>query len=235
MARSPVRYPDPHERYVPDVPSDVVAGGSDGAGRPTPVAMVQRRRVRRGAWLTAAVLVVLLAVGVMVDDITEENNPHPGHGVTFAIGEDVTLRNFQVHVHDARLGTELVEDDTVLVTEGMWVVLELSYATVDEPETLGDLGLRDSEGRTYTLSTRHSADPWEASPDTWIRGEVVFEVARDSADSGELTLFVWPDGRSNAETYPMSYGVTQLELYPEAAATEPIEVAESELLPAGER
>lgn len=235
MTPGPVRFPDPHERYLPDIPTDVVAGGPAGAGRPTPVAMVQRRRARRGAWLTAAVLVVLLAVGVVVDDITEENNPHPGNGVSFASGEDVTLRNFQVHVHEARLGTELVEDDTVLVTEGMWVVLELSYATVDEPEVLGELGLRDSQGRTYSLSSRHSAGPWEASPDTWIRGEVVFEVARDSADSGELTLFVWPDGRSNAETYPMSYGVAELEVVPEAMATKPIEVAESELLPAGER
>ena len=235
MTAGPARFPDPRQRYVPGVPADVVAGASAGGGQLAPVAMVQRRRARRGAWLTAAVLVVLLAIGVVVDDITEENNPHPGHAVSFAIGEDVTLRNFQVHVHQARLGTELIEGENVLVTEGMWVVLELSYATVYEPEVLGELGLRDSQGRTYSLSSRHSTGTWEASPDTWFRGEVVFEVARDSADSGELTLFVWPDGRSNAETYPMSYGVAELEVFPEAMATEPIEVAESELLPAGER
>lgn len=235
MTTRPVRFPDPHTGYTRGLPAEVAAGLSAGEAQPTPVAMVQRRQSRRGAWLTAAVLVVLLAIGVAVDDLTEEKNPHPGYAVDFAIGEDVTLQNFQVHIHDVRLSTELAEDETVLVTEGLWLVLELSYATVDEPDSLNDLGIRDSEGRTYSLSSRHSASPWQASPDTWLRGELVFEVARDSVDSGELTLFVWPNGRDNAESYPMAYGVTELEVDPVAVATEPITVAEVEFLPAGER
>ncbi|WP_147915802.1 hypothetical protein [Ruania zhangjianzhongii] len=235
MTAGPARFPDPHERHAPDVPADPGAELAAGGARQAPVAMVQRRRTRRGAWLTAAVLVVLLAIGVVVDDLAEEDNPHTGHAVSFAIGEDVTLRNFQVHVHEAQLAEELVGDETVLVTEGMWVVLDLSYATVNDPEVLSDLGIRDSQGRTYSLSSRYISSTWEASPDTWFRGEVVFEVARDSADSGELTLFVWPDGRSNAETYPMSYGVAELPVDPAAIATDPIQVAESEIVPAGER
>lgn len=226
MTTSTPRYPDPHELHTGSVTVVDLPVGQESAGP---------RRPRSGSWVAAAMLAVLLAVGVVVDSATAENNPHPGAAVSFAVGEDVTLPNFRVHVNGARVAETILDGEQQLETAGVWLLVDLSYANVRRPDLLNDLGVRDHQGRTYSVTDRHSRGTWVAAPDTWFRGEVVFEVPASALAEGEVELLVWPSGRSQAETVPMRYGSTRLPVDPAAVATEPVEVAAVELLPAGQR
>lgn len=210
------QYPDPHLRYPP-----------------RPVGDDAPRSVRHAGVLAAAVLVVLLAAGALTNLLSAEDNPHPGAPVSFAVGQDVQVQNFRVHLHGARLAEALSDDDTELSTAGVWLILDLSYASVRRPEMLSDIGVRDGAGRTYRISPRAGYGTWQAAPDLWRRGEVAFEIPRDAGS--DFTVFIWPGGRSEAESFPMPYGVSELSVDPDAIEAGPVELAPAELLPAGQR
>lgn len=235
--------PDPHSPD-PHSPDPHALGQSAASPAPAPPAedadpgstrSQSRPRSRSPIWLTAAVVVVLLAVGVIVNNTTADDNPHPGAAVSFSVGEDVTLQNFHVHINSARLAEVLLDDEKRLETSGLWLIVDLSYANLRRPEILSELGVRDSQGRTYTVSDRYTWGTWMAAPDLWFRGEVVFEVPASAVADGEVELLVWPSGRAQAESVPMPYGTTRLSVDATDITTRTVEVARSELLPAGER
>ncbi|SEE89627.1 hypothetical protein [Ruania alba] len=187
--------------------------------------------MRRSRFSLVAGVVLVLAVGLAVNTITEHTRPSGSLATTFALGEDARVGDFQVHVHGAQAAAVLDDDGAAVETNGVWVILDLSMASTKLPNRLYGLGLRDSAGRTFTVSSRSPASLWQVAPDTWIRGEVAFEVPADAL--GDLTVFVWPYLRSNIESDPVGYGVTQVTVT--EVENQRVSLAEPTLLPAGER
>lgn len=231
------RYPDPHQLHQDGAQQPAGEPGRarvpEPADAPSPAPAPRGRRT--STLLSTAMLAVLLALGLVVNTATAEDNPHPGAAVAFDVGEDVTLQNFRVHVNGARLARAILADDQHLETRGLWLIVDLSYANVRRPAILNDLGVRDSRGRTYTISDRYTWGTWMAAPDTWFRGEVAFEVPASSVADGAVQLFVWPGGRAQAQNVPMRYGTTHLSVDPGDVADQPVQIARAELLPAGQR
>ncbi|UFU03703.1 hypothetical protein LQF12_03595 [Ruania suaedae] len=177
-------------------------------------------------------VVLVLAAGVGVNALDERTSPSGSVSTPFSLGEDVEVGNYRVHVHGARAAQTLEDDGELLTTAGRWVIVDLSYAAVRSPEYSASMGLRDSQGRMYTVSNRSPVSGWPVAPDTWMRGEVAFEVASDSV--GEMTLFVWPFRRSLSEDAPVGYATTRVTVE-DVASEESAVLAEPELLEAGER
>ncbi|WP_159620974.1 hypothetical protein [Ruania rhizosphaerae] len=176
-------------------------------------------------------VLLVLAAGVGVNALTDRTEPSGSVSTRFALGEDVRIGEFQVHVHDVRAAQTLDDDGVPLQTSGIWVIVDYSAATTREPAYSPNLGLRDSEGRTYSISSRSPVSDWRVAPDTWTRGEVAFEVAADAL--GDLTLYVWAYPRTVAEDVPVGYGVTTISL--EEISADRVILDEPELLGEGER
>ncbi|UFU07060.1 hypothetical protein [Ruania halotolerans] len=186
--------------------------------------------MRRRLTLLAGVVLVL-ALGLGVNTVTEHTSPSGSVATAFGLGEDARFGTFQVHVHGARAAAALDHDGEEVVTAGVWVILDMSFATTHEPDRVHDVGVRDSSGRTFTTSSRSPGNGWGAAPDTWVRGELAFEVPADAL--GEFTVFVWPTLRSDVEGAPIGYGVTRVHVT--EVESEPATLAEPVVLPAGER
>lgn len=181
----------------------------------------------------AVLTVVVVAAGVGVNQANERLPPYGETSVAMELGRDAVVPPFQILVHGAR-GAEHVQDITgePLTSSGVWVLVELSYATLDRSGTPQEFELRDSSGRRFRSSERVAgANPWEAGADIWLRGEIVFEVPRDAL--GELTLVVWPQGRDQG--LPNRYGQLLLWVDPLAVEEELAVLAQPVLLDAGER
>lgn len=148
--------------------------------------------MRRTRWVAAAMLVAAIAVGGGANAI--DDNFLATGWVTVHHGEqaqDSSVGNFQVHVHGARSSTQL-EDETV-TSPGTFLVVDLSYATTDAWDTPEEVVLIDAEGHEFSEPTGFGSDGrvWDAGPDIWIRGNLLFELPTEAV--GELTLEFRPE------------------------------------------
>lgn len=133
-------------------------------------------------------LVAATAVGGVANAI--DNNYLATGWDTVHRGEqsaDVEVGNFLVHVHGASSSSDL-EDGEVLTSAGTFVVVDLSYATTDAWVAPDEVVLIDGEGREFGEPSGFGSDGrvWEAGPDIWLRGTLLFEVPTDAAE--DLTL-----------------------------------------------
>lgn len=189
------------------------------------------------------VVVVLLALaavalGLATNVADARLLPYGPVSVTGDIGEDVSAFPYTFHVIDAHAAsavvrTDLYEPGDPIESDGVWVVVTLSYATQDKVRTPSGSGLvlRDGDGREFPVSSRSPATPWLAGADIWVRGNLAFEVAPDSL--GDLTLVLDP-GLQIYGPMPMRYARIPLDLDPDDVATS-IELIEPVQLAVGER
>ncbi|MBZ2198141.1 hypothetical protein [Occultella gossypii] len=186
------------------------------------------------AWaVTVVMLAVLVGAGLGVNALEANAPPNGPIGVRMTLGRDSVVHPLQVNVSGARAyETILDEDENPLETVGVWVLVDLSYATTDEPSLPGDFVLVDERGRRYPITGRDFGE-WFASPDLWHRGTLAFEVPLDAL--GDLTFEAWPSGLGPGSDTPMPYAVLALRVDPGTVEPGPGVVEEPELLPVGER
>lgn len=188
--------------------------------------------------VVAAMAVVALGVGITTNVAESRLEPFGARGEAGAVGEDVSAYPYTVHVTDAVVAATLVELDwegqpTTVGSDGVWVVVTLSYATARQSSLPSGSGvvLRASDGREYPVSRRSPESQWMAGPDIWVRGDLAFEVAADAVDGLEL---VFDPVTRIFGPMPVQYAVIPLGLGLDAIVPE-VEVARFEVLDEGER
>lgn len=188
--------------------------------------------------VVAAMAVVALGVGIGTNVADGRLEPFGARGGSGAIGEDVSAYPYTVHVTEAVVATSLVELDfegqpTTIGSDGVWVVLTLSYATARQSASPSGSGvlLRAADGREYPVSRRSPESQWMAGPDIWVRGDLAFEVPADAVDGLEL---VFNPVSQIFGPMPVQYAVIPLDLDLDAIVPE-VEVVRFELLDEGER
>lgn len=184
----------------------------------------------RRRWAAAAMLVAALAVGAGANAIDSNLIATGWHTVQHgAEGADSTVGNFQVHVHGATTSSEL-EDSDVLTSPAAFVVVDLSYATTDAWGAPEEVVLIDGDGREFVEPSGFSSDGrvWDAGPDIWLRGTLLFEVSADAVD--DLTLEFRPE--SPHPQRPASVLQVPLTVTP---SSEPLALEAPTVLAEGER
>jgi hypothetical protein len=193
---------------------------------------------RRGRALLAGLVAVGVGVGALVNLADDRWSPAGPTSVAAPLGEDARVDQFRVHVTGASAARELATTDRItdevstIETDGVWVVVELSYAGVDDARLPWGGVLRDARGREYPVSSRAGSDhqAWMAGTDLWVGGQLVFELPADALDG--LSFRFWPE--SPETRVPLGYGVTPLVLGPDDVAAR-VELVPPAPLPAGER
>lgn len=192
----------------------------------------------RRRWIVIGIAVLAVLMGIATNMADARLEPYGPTGADGAMGEDVAAFPFTVHVLEVHAAHAVVdccrfEPPPPTETDGVWVVVSLSYATADQPRTPagGALVLRSGDGREFPVSLRSSATPWLAGPDIWIRGDLAFEVAPDTLD--DLTL-VFDPGLQIYGPMPMSYARIPLELGA-GGVVDVLELQEQAVLGEGER
>lgn len=184
----------------------------------------------RHRWAAAGLLVTAVAVGGVANAV-EANYLATGWHTTLrgAAGADHTVGTFQVHVQGAASSRDL-DDGDVVTSPGSFVVVDLSYATTDAWRTPRDVVLIDGEGREFTPPSGFGseADPWEAGPDIWLRGTLLFEVPQEAV--ADLTLEFRPEVPD--ARLPGTVLRVPLEVTP---SPEPLVLERATVLPEGER
>lgn len=149
--------------------------------------------MRRSRWAVAGMVAAAVAVGGVVNAAESTYLASGWHTVQRGEeGGDVTVGNFQVHVHGATTSDRL-ENGAVVTSPGTFVVVELSYATTDAWDTPEQVALLDGAGREFTEATGFGSDGrvWAAGPDIWFRGQLLFEVPAGTV--ADLTLEFRPE------------------------------------------
>ena len=189
-------------------------------------------RPGRTRLVTTGLLAVVLAAGVGATVLDEHYTAFDQQHVAMDLGADVEVAPFRVHLHDAWAATTLWDNaEEPVPTHGVWVVVDLSYASIAEYEIPSHLVLRDSHGRVYEQSRRAPFALWAAYPDLWQRGLVAIEVPEDAL--GEVSLEFWPSAMTTRA--PLRYGSIDLVIDPEQITVQPVVMTRAELLPGGER
>ncbi|QDO87321.1 DUF4352 domain-containing protein [Ornithinimicrobium ciconiae] len=184
----------------------------------------------RRRWAVAGMLAAAVAVGGAANAIDNNFLATGWHSVQRgAEATDLTVGNFQVHVHGASSSPDL-EDGEVVTSPAVFVVVDLSYASTDAWNTPEEVVLIDGSGREFTEPSGFgsAAGTWEAGPDIWLRGTLLFEVPADAAD--DLTLEFRPD-RPHIQR---PAAVLRVPLTVSAAA-EPLALERARVLAGGER
>lgn len=187
-------------------------------------------------------VVALLAVGavllgVVANVVDARLLPYGPTGATGEVGEDIGAFPYRVHVSDVRvaetiLEPRLFEPGDPVASDGVWVVVTLSYATEDRLRvpSSGRIVLRAEDGREFPVSARSGLTTWLAGPDTWVRGDLAFEVAPDAVE--HLTL-VFDPGLQIYGPMPMPYAripldLADVEVLDAAELAQPVELAVGE-------
>lgn len=194
--------------------------------------------VRRGRALLAGLVAVGVAVGALVNIADDRWSPAGPTSVAAPLGQDARVDQFRVHVTGASAASTLASTDRIseevstVETDGVWVVVELSYAGVDDARLPWGGVLRDSRGREFPVSSRAGSDhqAWMAGTDLWVAGQLVFELPEDALDG--LSFRFWPEAPD--QVVPLGYGVTPLDIGPDDVAAR-IELAPPSPLDGGER
>lgn len=181
-------------------------------------------------WAAAGLLVTAAAVGGLANAV-EANYLDTGWHTTArgAEGADLSVGTFQVHVHGAASSPDL-EAREVLTSPGAFVVIDLSYATTDAWDSPREVVLLDGDGREFTTPSGFGSDGqvWEAGPDIWLRGTLLFEVPAEAV--ADLTLEFRPEVPD--ARLPGTVLQVPLEVSP---SPEPLVLERATVLPEGER
>src|SRR5690606_3000617 len=179
------------------------------------------RRTRGRPLMRRRLVVALLAVGavllgVVVNVVDARLLPYGPTGATGEAGEDVGALPSLVHVSAVRVAEtvrepRLDERGVPVAGGGLGVVVTLSYASEDRfrVPSRGRIVLRAGDGREFPVSARSGLTTWPAGPDTWVRGDLAFEVAPDAVE--HLTLMFDP-GLQIYGPMPMPYARIPLDL-----------------------
>ncbi len=189
--------------------------------------------------VVAALAAVAVIVGIGTNIADARLLPWGVRGLSGAIGEDIDVHPYQVHVNGVTVAETVVQtspisgDVTEIDSVGIWVGVDRSYATVDTARTPGssDVVLRDGQGREYAVSYRSDGQAWLAGPDIWLRGTLAFEVAPDSLTG--LVLVFDPQGKLYGPM-PVDYAVIPMEV-DDVAIQPSTEIVAPQILDEGDR
>ena len=130
--------------------------------------------------LLGATVLVGAAVSVHATTPTEEDRIGP-FVESVDVGEWGEGRTFASRVEDVVLAGQVTDGDWTGTTEGTWVVVTLTAQAHLEPGTItATLLLGDRQFDASTRAGSSSLDGVKLSPGLAKRGELVFEVSRES-------------------------------------------------------
>lgn len=185
-------------------------------------------RARWGLVVMAAAALALGGLANVVDGRYLASGWHTTvHG---SEAEDVVAGTFQIHVHGAQAATHLDDGGEPVPSAGMYVAVDLSYATTDAWASPDEIVLIDGDGREFSHpgGFGFTGSPWLAGPDIWFRGTLLFEVPEDVVDSLSLEF----RGEDPRAVLPGT--VTRIPLTVTISA-DPVVVIRDTLLAGGER
>ena len=192
----------------------------------------------RRRWLIVGLTIAAVVLGILTNAADARLLPYGPTANTGEIGEDIAAYPFTVYVTGAQAAHAVAEccrfePQPPIRSDGVWVVVTLSYATADQPRTPTGAGLvlRADDGREFPVSPRSPASAWLAGPDIWVRGDLAFEVAPDAL--GDLTL-VFDPGSQIYGPMPTEYARIPLDLELGDVA-DVIDLSAQEILPEGDR
>lgn len=146
----------------------------------------------RIAYGLVAVVVLLGTVSLgmwlktYADDVDAAQRPFV---VEADVGEPAHGRTFEATALEVR-GAGIVYDAGLdHPTNGVWLIVKVRVAALDEPVNVGYAAVRDSAGRIYLASNRVNQPligGRTLQPNLSVVGEIAFEVPRDVA--GSLTV-----------------------------------------------
>lgn len=190
--------------------------------------------MRRGWVIGLTVLAV--ALGIAVNVVDARLLPYGPRSVSASLGQDVQVRPFQLHVTGAQAASTVVDpglfgDPTTIETDGVWVVVALSYATLDTARLPSNgFTVRDPRGREYPVSNRSPATEWFAGADTWVGGQLAFEVAPDALEG---LVLVFDPASDLYGPMPTTYALVPLDL--DGTVVDSVELVDAAPLAAGDR
>jgi len=191
----------------------------------------------RRRWAVVGLAVLVLALGIAANVTEARLLPYGPTSVSASLGQDVQVSPFRLHVTGAQAATTVTDpglfgDATTIDSDGVWVVVDLSYATVDtiRSPAAGGILVRDPSGRAYPVSNRSPATEWLAGADTWVGGQLAFEVAPDALAG--LVLEFAPSSTLYGPM-PNTYALIPLDL--DGTLVDNVELVDAEPLAVGER
>lgn len=180
---------------------------------------------------TALFTLMVIVAGIGVNALNER----PAQGqipVSMHLKQDSPVPPVMVHIHQVRPVQHLADPSgEIIPTNGVWVVVDLSYASRARATFVQSLGLIDAHGNFFENSSRTSASLWRAEQDLWNRGEVAFEVPREALGQMQLRLYV----TSRHAVVPVRYGRMDITVDPSDLEPGPVLLDRPALLPGGER
>lgn len=198
-------------------------------------APVRQHRRTGGGWAsriaTAALLVVVLAVGDLVTDSRftpdQAHRPFTHQGVA---GDPVSAGPLEVTVRRVRAAAEITDRPGWRHdTDGVWILVLVRAEARTEPSIIGHAEVRDSTGRSWSptgrvrqpLVGRHRLQPGVP-----VEAEIVFEVPRDAATDLVLRVAEPKFDRRLAAEAEVPLPVDDALVAEGLRVTEPVEVAQ---------
>lgn len=186
--------------------------------------------MRAGRWAVAGMVAVAVAVGAGANAVDDNFLASGWHTMVRGDpGADLEVGNYQVHVHGAAASPHL-DDDGPVTSPGLFVIVDLAYATTDSWHSPQEIVLVGGDGSEFTQPSGFGSagQPWLAGPDVWFRGDLLFEVPADAVD--DLALEIRPES-------PIAQLPATILRVPLAVSTEstPLTLEHPEVLAEGER
>lgn len=204
-------------------------------------APVRQHRHPGGRWggrlLTAVLLVVVLVAGGAVLDtrLTDDQVVRPFY-VRGEVAEPVATAEFEITVRRVRTAAEVTDRPGWRHdTSGVWILVLVRAQALREPVSIGDAGLRASDGRVWLASERVRQPlarySHQLQPGIPVEAELVFEVPRTVAT--DLVLQVAPrsfHASRLAAVGEVPLPVDEAMVAEGLALGEPVEVAQVEVV-----
>lgn len=182
-----------------------------------------------GRWLGPAGKIGFVVAALALAQVIGDQFQNPIEEVaeprlhTVAVGEGAQLRALSIEVEDVRLGTALVEDDTTLPTEGVWVVTDVTYTPTTQDAGVPMAQIVDQAGRTYRQTRLGSSSCISTMPDVPLSCSVALEVPADALEGARLRLGANEDPRYD-DLLDVDLGLSAADGEAAVAAAETVEL-----------
>ena len=144
------------------------------------------------AFVLAALALARVIGGHFPEPIEEFEEPHR---MVAEVGEEASLRAAHVTVDEVRLGSSVVGHGLSLPTDGVWVVLDLTYTPTTEDAGLPYAQVVDGQGRTFRTTMPSSSTCILSGPGIPSSCSMAIELPADAVPGATAQLATWADPR----------------------------------------
>lgn len=158
---------------------------------------------------TVGFVLAALALARVVGDNTPDPSERYGapHEIQAVYGEPAQLRTATITVESLSLSEQLLGTSDVIPTEGIWVVVNLSYTPQLTQTGLSYAELTDTQGRSFT-QTRRAANTCRISfPGIPMHCAIGLELPAEAAPGSVLRLATNPDDQRFDDILVLDLGI----------------------------